>query len=202
MTNKIGFFGASVTQQQNGYTYHLSKKLNVEHICFGYGGNHIKDAGICCIDEVIKKNLNYCFIDFFSTGYISTDNKTIEYLDTIIYKFTKSECKLVFLFFLNSNHKNRIQFYKFLYNYLTSKKIYFIDINDHIEYSSMFCRDNVHTTDVGSIKYSDIIYNVFQRDKDKIILSPLDIVKTKYCDNIKTLCVNKSFQNSFFIEGE
>lgn len=95
----IACFGASVTQQNNGYSDKLSilfkKKINK----FGYGGEHLFPSGMIFIDEVLKTNPNVCFIDWFSTGYLNLDNNTIDALNTINYKFSKANCKLIFLFF-------------------------------------------------------------------------------------------------------
>ena len=95
------FFGASVTKQKTGYAYILKRlfeKDNYNTHIFGFGGMHLNNAGICMIDQIISKNPKYCFIDLFVTLYDKIDRNTIEYLDTIIYKFSKINCKLIFLF--------------------------------------------------------------------------------------------------------
>jgi hypothetical protein len=204
MTKTIGFFGASVTAQKNGYAPLLSKKLHEEGIethIFGYGGNHMDDAGICLIDNVIEKKCDYCFIDFFSTGYTTMNDKTIECLDTIVYKFTKANCKLIFLFLLREDHVNRIHFYNFLKKYLDERNIFYIDINEQLEYSNEICRDAVHTTDLGSEKYTDVIFEKF-KSINSYIEYPSNVVETRYCDKIKTLSVNKSFTNKIILRGK
>jgi len=202
MKDVISFFGASVTQQRNGYAVILSKKLlDTESHIFGYGGNHISDAGICFIDNILKTNSNYCFIDFFSTGYVSISESTIEYLDTIVYKLTKSNCKIIFLFLLRRDHDNRIKFYNFLKNYINSKNLYYIDINDYLKYNSDLIRDDVHTTDFGSEEYAKIIYDVFKKDIHKIEY-PINITKTKYSDDIKVINVNKIIKDNIIFEGD
>lgn len=199
MSEKICAFGASVTKQKNGYVHYLSKNLNNNIVSFGYGGNHLSDAGICFINSVTKEKPNYCFIDFFSTGYVSVGNDTIEYLDTLLYKFTKAGCKLIFLFFPNINHNSRIQFYQFVQNYLKSNNICYIDINNYLKHSDDICRDGVHTTENGSKKYADIISNSFQKLKNSISF-PIHLTKTKFVD-IKSIDVNKIFVNTIIIEG-
>jgi hypothetical protein len=194
----INFFGASVTQQQNGFAVYLSKKLKSKTNIYGYGGNHLNDAGICNIDIVLETNPNYCFIDFFSTGLNSINDIILESLDTIVYKFTKSNCKLIFLFLLRIDHTTRYEFYNFLKKYLDSKKIYYIDINDYLEFNEILIRDTVHTTDVGSEKYAEIIYDIFKENKPKIEY-PTDIIKTRFCD-IKILNVNKIFKEEIILE--
>ena len=49
----IAVFGASVTQQKNGYATKLSDKFNCPVRIFGYGGMHLNNAVICFIDKVI-----------------------------------------------------------------------------------------------------------------------------------------------------
>jgi hypothetical protein len=189
-----GIFGASVTQQKDGYAYILTEKINPKnnHI-FGYGGMHIDDAGICFLNKVIDDRCDYCFIDFFSTSYMCINQLTIDCLDTIVYKFTTNNCKLIFLFLLNENHIERLPYYEFVKIYLNSKKMYYIDLNEYLVYSNDLVRDNVHTTPFGSEKYAEIIYEQFEKNRN-ILEYPIDIVKTKYCD-IKKLSVNKIFQD-------
>jgi hypothetical protein len=201
MTETIAFFGASVTGQKEGYAWHLSKKLNTPYVCFPYGGNHLHDAGICFIDDVLQENLNYCFIDFFSTDYTTISDITLTYIDTIIYKFTNVNVKLIFLFLLKDDTSTRLPFYNFIKDYLHSKNIYYIDINEYIEFSSEYIRDNLHTTPAGSVKYADIIYDKFQKDKHAIIL-PKDITKTKYVDSIKVLNLNLIVHDTIKFEGD
>jgi hypothetical protein len=204
MTKTIGFFGASVTAQKNGYAPLLSKKLHEEGIethIFGYGGNHMDDAGICLIDNVIENKCDFCFIDFFSTGYTTMNDKTIECLDTIVYRFTTANCKLIFLFLLMDVHVIRIPFYMFLKKYLDERNIFYIDINEQLEYSNELCRDNVHTTDLGSEKYADVIFEKFKTRKSRIEY-PSKIVETRFCNNkIKSLSINKTFKDKLILRG-
>jgi len=41
----IAIFGASVTQQKNGYAYKLSSKIKGKVKIFGHGGMHLNNAG-------------------------------------------------------------------------------------------------------------------------------------------------------------
>jgi hypothetical protein len=151
--------------------------------------------------NVLKTNSNYCFIDFFSTYYVSISEATIEYLDTIVYKLTKSNCKIIFLFLLSSTHNDRIEFYTLLKNYITSKNLYYIDINDFLKYNSDLLSDGLHTTELGSEEYAKIIYDVFQKNKDTIQY-PINITMTKYCYDVKTLHVNKIVTDNIIFEGD
>lgn len=192
-------FGASVTAQKQGYVYYLSKLFNANIDSFGYGSNHISDAGICMIDDVIKKQYSHCFIDFFNTGLKNVNDLLKEYIDTIVYKFTKANCKLVFLFFPINDYSDRKPYYTFVKQYLDSNMLYYIDINDTVLYESKYCRDDVHTTDQGAQKYAEIIYNVFQKNKHKIIL-PAKTKKTIYCD-IKKMHIDRTFKKYVNFEG-
>ena len=198
--NDICFFGTSVTQQKNGFVKYLTEKLNINKISFCYGGMHINDAGICYIDDVIASECKYCFIDFFSTDFICTNNLMIEYLDTIVYKFTKANIKLVFLFLPRNDHNDRINYYNFLKTYLISKNLYYIDLNEYFEYSTDIIRDAVHTTDLGSEKYAELIYEKFTQTINEIQL-PLDITETKYC-HIKKIEINKIFNKKLVVDGK
>jgi hypothetical protein len=196
----ISFFGASVTLQKDGYAKLLSKKFNDDVKIFGYGGMHINNAGICFIDAVLEVKPSICFIDFFSTVYTIEDQNTKDYIDTIIYKFTKANCKLVFLFF-PKKYDNLDQWYLFCKKYLDKKDISYIDVNSKLIdiKKDIFLKDTVHTNNYGSNLYAEIIYNEFEKMKD-IISLPKNIIPTKYI-NIKKLKVEKSFDKKINIKG-
>lgn len=201
MKDILTLFGASITAQKDGYAKRLSDKfVDSETHVFGYGGNHLDDAGICFLDTIVKTNCNYCFLDFFATAYTSISDRTIECLDTIVHTLTKSNCKLVFLFMVREDHAKRIDFYNFLKRYITSKHLYSIDLNDSITYTPELFRDTCHTTPLGSETYANHIYDVFQKEKVNISY-PCDIVKTKYCDGIHVLQVHNTFHKKVVLEG-
>lgn len=202
LNDTICIFGASVTQQQSGYAVKLKDMMTTTNVhILGYGGNHLGDAGVCFLDNVIKIKPTYCFIDFFSTAYVKTDNLTTEYLDTIVYKLTNVKCRIVFLFMVRQDHDDEgtRTFYRFLKQYLNSRQLYYIDLNDHFKYSTELVRDTVHTTDIGSDKYAAKIYEIFKQSN---IMFPRNITKTKYSDGIKILDVNKIFKNNVVLEGD
>jgi hypothetical protein len=197
----ISFFGASVTAQKTGFAPCLAKKMsNLKTYIYGYGGNHLSNAGICNIDDVLQNTPTYCFIDFFSSQYSDINELTLEYIDTIIYKFTISKCKLIFLFVLRSDHVRRIKFYDYVKEYLKSKNIYYIDINKYLIFNTDLIRDSVHTTEYGSEKYAEIIYTHFKNNMETITF-PQEILETRFC-NIKRLDVKKIFKQYVVLEGD
>jgi len=198
MDERISVFGASVTEQKEGYAVFL-KKFLPNSIHLGYGGNHIDDAGIIAIDLVLDTNPSFCFIDFFSTTYSSTDTRTIECLDTIVYRFTNANCKLIFLFFLEKDYVTKLGFFKFVKEYLDTKKLFYIDLNDYLTYSPELLRDEIHTTPLGSQQYAEIIYNKFIENKHNITY-PTNTVTTKYC-NMKVLTLFQVFNKNLILEG-
>ena len=197
---KIACFGASVTKQRNGYVDFLSKKFDCYVKKFGYGSQHLCEAGICYINDVLDCKPDICFIDWFTTGWTSTSNDTIDYLDTIVHKFSNSNCRLIFLFLPRRDHDNRIDFYSFLKHYLISKKLFYIDINDFVKHNDKICRDVVHTTEEGAELYANIIHDEYTKSLNKIIILK-DYTKTKYCD-LKKLNINKCFKKYMIIDGE
>ena len=67
MKNKIAFYGASVTQQANGYWEYFAKlNPNFDVKPFGNGSMHLNDAGICYIDDVI--NFQHSIIPYVYYG--------------------------------------------------------------------------------------------------------------------------------------
>ena len=122
---------------------------------------------------------------------------TISALDTIKYKFSISNSKIIFLFFPRKDHTERVEFYNFLKEYLNSNHISFIDINDHLTYSDKIIRDGVHTTEYGSEKYANIIFNEYNNMKIK---TPINLIKNKFCD-VKQLQINQKFKKELVLKG-
>ena len=196
----VAIFGASVTQQKNGYATILSSKLQTKVNIYGYGGMHLNNAGICFIDKVIQDHPSYCFVDWFSTGYIVSNEETKEYIDTIIYKFSEINCKVIFLFFPNKEYAERKEFYSFCKNHLEKRNIYYIDLASEINEFDLVLRDVVHTTDYGSDLYAKIISKKFIYNKDSLIIS-VNTKPTKYTSIRKTI-VNKVFYEYIEITGK
>ena len=86
---KIVFYGASVTQQRNGYVDHFAKLSKAQVMKLGFGGMHLNDAGICFVDKAVQTRPDICFIDWFSTAYTGLDSKSDLYIDAIAEKFLK-----------------------------------------------------------------------------------------------------------------
>lgn len=201
---RICFFGASVTAQESGYAKVLSDKWKKSSRCytFGYGGMYPDDAGICYIDKVLEKHPDVCFIDWFSTDYNKCDEKTIEYLDTIVYKFTRAECKLVFLFMQYRNNPDKKAFYDFCTKYLLERKLFYIDIFSETKDipKDELLRDNIHTTNYGSHIYANIIERDYKSIKDKIVF-PINIRETIYTE-IKHIDVKREFFERIILKGK
>ena len=174
MSPKIAFFGASVTQQKKGYAKYITDILNFENKIFGYGSMHINDAGICYIDDVIQYNPQYCFIDWFSTGYIEYNKDNFDeiliYVNNIIHKFLSKGIIVIFLFFpdfsinsITNEMVNKKDIYAKLSNYLDSINIPKIDLSEKFtEYQvKAILRDGIHTTEYGSEMYAINIIDTF-----------------------------------------
>lgn len=197
----IAVFGASVTQQKDGYAVRLGDKLNHPVKIFGYGGMHLSNAAICFIDEVVEKNPVSCFVDWFSTGYNTADDNTVQYIDTIIYKFSIIQCKLIFLFLPYKNDPVKKEFYSFCKSVLRSRGISFIDVDSEIEKSKLdaILRDGIHTTEYGSDLYSEIICKKYEEIKNCIKIQT-GVSTTKYF-HIKHIPVNRMFDSNIKLFG-
>jgi len=197
----ITVFGASVTQQKNGFATRIKKDLNLPVKIFGYGGMHLNNAGICFIDKVVTEKPSYCFIDWFSTGYNETDDKTVELINTIINKFSEIKCKLIFLFLPFKGNSNKDKFYLFCKSVLKKRKIFFIDVNTELCTCDIdkILRDSIHTTEYGSNLYSKIICQKFIENKNNIIV-PEKVLNTKYTC-IKKIVINREFNNYMKFTG-
>lgn len=203
MKNNVAFFGASITQQQNGYWYHFGLKnpqFNIKP--FGYGSMHLNDAGISYIDEVLNFNPEYCFIDWFSTGYIKYNedkfDDIIEYINTIIHKFYKNNVKLIFLTFPDKT-VDKTNIYLKINEYLNSLNIPSLDISNTFDNNiNDILRDGIHTTPFGAGEYARLVNNYFHSTD---ITIPDDYPsETKYCI-IKQLDVNSLITNFIKFSG-
>jgi len=203
MKNNVAFFGASITQQQNGYWHHFglkNPKLNIKS--FGYGSMHLNDAGITYIDDVLKFDPEYCFIDWFSTGYIKYNEDKFdeikEYIDTIIHKFYKNNCKLIFLTFPDKT-VDKTEIYVKINSYLKSLAISFLDISNTFGNNiNQILRDGIHTTPYGSEEYARLINDYFHNTK--ITIPSTYPEENRYC-TIKKLEINSIVNNFIKLSG-
>lgn len=213
MDNKVAFFGASVTQQKDGYwKYFLQMNPHLTGNNFGYGSMHLNDAGVVYIDDVLKYNPEYCFIDWFSTGYIEYNKHNFDdikkYVDTLIHKFTKNGVKLIFLTFpdvsLNSFTNKPVdkkEIYKKLNDYIRNFNIPVIDISESFDDLNRVLRDGIHTTQQGSKEYAKLISDEFnEKTYTKISLPKNYPNETPYCI-INHININKVIKNKIILEG-
>ena len=172
---KIAFFGASVTEQKNGYAKHfIENNVCLKYNIFGYGSRHLNDAGICYIDDVIKSNPSYCFIDWFNTGYITYNEDKFDeiktYINTIVHKLLYNKIVCIFLFFPNSSINSitnkpvdQTNIIKTLMNYADEINIPYINLSNIFTESALkqISNDGIHTTDYGSKIYANYISKIF-----------------------------------------
>ena len=212
---KINIFGASVTQQKDGYAQILKNKffINQDVNIFPFGGCHLSDAGIVRIDDVLENKPDITIIDWFSTALRSIDEnsnikkdkftvsheKVKEYMDTLINKFYKNNCKLVFLFLVRIDHLNRLEFYNYLKKYLDSLGILYIDLNDILRYNELIIKDVVHTTNFGSKNYANYIYEILNSKLDSLSI-PTEIPDPFY-GNIKKIEFNNEITDYIEFTG-
>ena len=189
---RISFFGASITEQKEGYVYQIKKQFenntSISIFQHGYGARYITDSGIINIDDVLLNKPHFCFLDWFSTLLVCDLKDILIFLETIIYKFTKSNCKLIFLFFprKDMNH-DRMEMYHSVQNYLDSNKISYLDLSERFNNDLMECilKDDVHTTIQGGINYSIKIIDYFKNNMNHINYPSTLPKETPFCNYIK-----------------
>jgi hypothetical protein len=158
----IAFFGASITQQKTGYVSYfkeLNKQYHVQQ--FGYGGMNIRDGGIIYIDDVIRSNPEYCFLDWFSPECYRPPKKIDIYVDVLVEKLLSINCYPIFLFFYRKDmDRGWFDMFEHLRDYAQKYSINSIDLSQ-LENASNYLRDSIHTNDLGSKKYASIINERF-----------------------------------------
>lgn len=169
MSKTLAFFGASVTQQSSGYISKIDELSNHTYQILqrGYGSMHLYDAGVCFIDDIIDEKPDYCFLDWFSTGFILTDIKGLStYLDCIIRKIYLNNCIPIFLLLDRMDMcENRLKFYNIVIEYANEYNIHCVKLYNNKNVKDLL-RDTVHTNELGSNYYGGKIYDFF---KDNVI---------------------------------
>ena len=201
----VSFFGASVTQQKNGYVDIFTKLcdniINVKK--YGYGSMHISDAGICFINNVINDKPNYCFIDWFSTGFINADGYIKQFIDTIVLKLIEIDCVPIFLFLDGKDMcSKRLDMYNYVINCAKQNNVDYLSMfnNENID---ELLRDSVHTTELGANYYGNTIYNQFIScimNKKANTIIKTNMIKNDYYD-IKLLNINETIYDSITLYG-
>jgi hypothetical protein len=200
---KINFFGASVTQQLNGFPrVFASSCTNIECEIFGFGARHIKDAGICYIDLALKNRPNILIIDWFSTGFIHKSNleEISLYVDVLIRKVVLSNAVPVFLFLPQKG--NIKEEHDWLKEYLEVRHIPFFDIGEQIENHEVCLKDTIHTTDVGSALYANALIGFLNQflkktSKQNVIIPPVN----KYYD-VRSVDIHRVVHDYFDLIGD
>ena len=200
---KIAFYGASVTQQRNGFVECFAKISSLKVLKFGFGGMHLSDAGICFIDKVVKSKPEICFVDWFSTWYINQDGKFNLYIDVIAEKLLKIGCRVIFLFCVR-NKDVKISDWKTFYaeakNYLKSEKFEYIAFDEILSGYPIeeILRDEIHSTEKGSRLYAETIYDYLQNHPQL----PKAEVKPNIYSSISALPVKRGFDKELILEGD
>ena len=202
---KIVAFGASVTEQENGYADQLAKKIGIRIKKFGYGGMHLPDAGVCFIDKVLSYKPDLVLIDWFSTGYMECSEKTLQCIDTILYKFSKINCFVIFLILPGNRSDERYNEQKIYYNYLRNalkiRNAFYIDIDNELKTFDLsdILRDSIHTTIHGGAVYAEIIKNKLYDNSPNYIKTEVFVANAKYKE-IKCQKINRIFNNKIKLQ--
>jgi len=167
----LAFYGASVTKQKTGYVHYIEKMCNHNILQFGYGGMHLKDAGIVFINDVCNSKPTHCFVEWFTPGIKNyTKESLFLYLDVIVLNLLRANCVPIFLFLRGVTStdlfEDKIASYKMIISeYCIPKSIPYIEVHKDVDVGCKLdeeiLRDTVHTNDIGSELYAKAILNYF-----------------------------------------
>lgn len=206
-------WGASVTQQPNGYVDKLKEQLTSYNIIkCPYGGMHLKDAGCFFIDEIIHKQPKYCMIDFFGTGYIETNENTKLIIENIIFKFYKNNIIPIVLIFPREYDTNeltiqRINFIKMCTDIFTKYNVCVLDLCylfDTYKTNDLL-KDAVHTNNNGANIFANEIavkFNNYMKHNElnNFLNVKMDLQANKFYD-IKCKKINDIIYDFIEISG-
>lgn len=199
---KIAFYGASVTQQRNGFVDHFAKLFKAKVLKFGFGGMHLSDAGICFVDKVVAMHPDICFVDWFSTWYMNQDGKFDLYIDAIVEKLQKIDCRVILLFFPQNKDlkvSDWKSFYQTCKNYLKDQGVEYVPVDEILKHYPVkeILRDDIHTTKKGSRLYAEEIFSYLQKSSP---LPKADLQPNVY-SSLSVLPVKSSFDKELILEG-
>lgn len=205
---RLAAFGASVTQQENGYVDQLSKKLGVKIKKFGYGGMHLPDAGVCFIDTVCAYKPDCVLVDWFSTDYMEQSEKTLQCIDTVLYKLSLINCAVVFLIFperrTDGRQDEKEAFYDFCRKVLKDRNVCYVDISDKLKNVDLanILKDSIHITSYGGGYYAKFIQESLLLNPPQVLESKLFAKNAAYSE-IKKIVVNRVFFRNLnlFLDG-
>jgi hypothetical protein len=199
----ISIFGASVTQQRNGFAAMLPKYLKANYQIFGYGGTHLDDSAMCFISDVIESQPDICLIDWFSTGYNTIGGVTEELLDTLLFRFSQARIILLFLFLPYRDSPGKADFYDFCKSYLSHRQIGFLDISAETDESdiNLILRDSIHTTPFGSRRYAQIIAEWIVRNQNTFRVFPVSAQNKTRFSEIKVVSINQEYSSELQVIG-
>ena len=168
----------------------------------GFGGMHLNNAAICMVDKAVQTCPDICFIDWFSTWYMNQDYKFKLYIDAIVEKLQKINCRVIFLFFPQNKDlevSDWTTFYQICKNYLKNKGLEYISLDEMLsEYPiEKILRDEIHTTKKGSQLYAEEIFSYLQKS---VPLPKADIEPNIY-SSLSVLLVKRSFDKELVLEG-
>lgn len=164
MKINVLFHGASVTQQsyETSYFYHLVKltenDLNITIDRKTYGGCHLNDAGFLNIDSDTSHSVDICFLEWNTTGLDNFETLQIRYIVNILLSKKIVPVFLILLtsdsLSLNSKRKCEAQ----VINFCIDNNLHYFDYRKLID-PAIDLRDDVHTNELGAIKYANAIYS-------------------------------------------
>ena len=199
----ISCFGASVTAQKTGYPIYLDKKFsdffNIQHKMFqnGFGGHAIECSVVLLNKYVVLNKPDLCFIEWTTRPVkFDDDSLVFKYLEAIIYQLRKINCEICFIYlglddqseeakihnsetasaFIDlfekvaiHNEIPSINIYKFLQDYKS-----FLQQKNQLEIYNRLFRDFVHTSEIGSNLYGELLFEFF-----------LNVLRNKNTKNLK-----------------
>jgi len=205
----IAFFGASVTQQtkESGYVPQfnnllLNNNYNFNIIQKGFGSMHLYDAGICKINDVVGENPHVCFIDWFSTGLIVTNQAYLHMLlDCIVRKLMLMNCHVCFLLLDRLDMcENRMLMYTHIIDYAKIYNIHYIELYNNQNVTELL-RDTVHTNTQGALLYSSKIYDYFITNILPNDTNYYKIPNENEYSNINCVTINKQVKSIIMLSG-
>lgn len=213
MKTKINFYGASITQQKNGYVTYLSNfhpEWEIQRS--GHGGMNIANAAICYIKNVVNQTPQYCFLDWFinAPSCMLEGELIINYVDAVVYNLVLNKITPVFLLMYGDSNQltpKKLCFYEKIEKYCDVNNIHYIslykedEVLHSVEQGIPVVEDGIHTNDHGSKLYAEIIGRFIKTKLSQTWHQTCLPNINKYC-NVNSLVIDKTITDKINIFGD
>ena len=205
------FYGASVTQQHQGYftffkslvekQFHDKEQKSPHLIQKGFGAIHLKEAIFLLrfmLDKEIgfapsqdqNQNQTLCFLEWLTTGTYFTLEQVHEFIEAILHILTEYQVCPIFLLLYNNNDIEKRHQIKFCWETVAKKHdIMILDLYNlgQKNFTKTYFKDYTHLTEAGGKFFGQALYDLLFQKKGSKNWIPCQILTVDQKQNTRML---------------